>query len=218
MRKISAINRSKNEARQYYDRISKIYDWLTSGEKAFIQKSVAFLDISPEEKIADIGCGTGTGLVFIQKELSNECKSIGIDLSHQMLLESQRKINSNESGHYLVQGDGAKLPIRSNQLDGLLCSFTLELFSKKEIPIVLDEFHRILKKDGRLAIVSLAQEPHTMAVEIYELTHKLFPIAVDCRPIPLLDLLVDHGFKIKESERHQFWGIPIKIALCQPKK
>lgn len=216
MRKISSINRSKNEARQYYDRISKIYDWLTAGEKAFIQKGVALLDISPGEKILDIGCGTGTSLVYIQKILNDTGISFGIDLSHQMLLESKTKFNFSKLGHYLVQGDGAKLPIKSNQFDGLICSFTLELFAKKEIPIVLSEFRRILKSGGRMVIVSLGQEPHTIAVDIYEWIHDLFPVAVDCRPIPLLDLLVDQGFDIKASITDQYWRLPVNTILCEP--
>jgi len=214
MKKISPINRSKDQARRYYDRISHIYDWLTAGENRLIQKGVDFLGVKPGERIADIGCGTGAGIKFIQNDLSQSGIVIGVDLSHQMLLESQNKIKTDNQGHSLVQGDAVKLPIKSGKFDGILCTFTLELFAEREIPLVLNEFNRVLKKGGRLVIVSLAQDPKTIAVEIYEWLHKVFPVVVDCRPIPLTNLLSDVGFEIRELQKDQYWGLPIKSALC----
>lgn len=216
MRKISPINRSKKQAHDYYDRISRIYDLLTAGEKRFIRKGVELLNVTPAEKFADIGCGTGTGLNYIKSQLFQKGLLLGIDISHQMLLESQQKIGLNTPGHFLVQGDGAKLPIKSGLLDGIISTFTLELFSKKEMPIVLDEFRRVLKPDGRLVIVAMAQEPHSLAIDIYEWLHEQFPVAIDCRPIPLFDLLTDQGFEIKSLETEQYWGLSIKTVVCKP--
>lgn len=216
MRRISPINRSKKQARDYYGSISKIYDLLTAGEKRFIRKGVEILGVKPKEIIADIGCGTGTGMRYIQEELSKDGISLGIDISHRMLQESRKKIGPRAPGHYLLQGDGAKLPIKSNQFDGILCIFTLELFSTKEIPFVLNEYRRVLRSRGRLVVVALAQQPQTFAVDIYEWIHKQFPVAFDCRPIPLLDLLINQDFEIKTSETEQYWGLPIQTVLCQP--
>lgn len=214
MREISPINRSTNQARKYYDRISKFYDWLTSGEKKFVKLGVDLLSVKPKEKIVEVGCGTGAGIKYIQRKLSLEGILVGFDLSHQMLKRSQTKIEFNNSGTHLVQGDAAKLPIKQDQFDGVFCSFTLELFSEREIRHVFTEFCRILNPGGRLAIVSLAQEPHTVAVDIYEWFHKKFPVAVDCRPIPLLYLLVDAGFEVTESRTDHYWGLPITIAYA----
>lgn len=215
MREISPINRSKSQARKYYDRISKFYDWLTAGEKRFIKKGVDLLDIKPEEKIVEVGCGTGAGIKYIQKKLSPKSRLIGLDLSYQMLLESQTKFESKHSGLYLVQGDAAKFPCKPDQFNGILCTFTLELFPKREIPVVLNEFRRILNPGGRLVIVSLSQEPYTIAVDIYEWLHKKFPIAFDCRPISLAAFLQDSGFEIIVSETDLYWGLPIESVLCQ---
>lgn len=218
MREISPINRSKSQARKYYSQISKFYDWLTAGEKRFIKKGVDLLGIKPGEKIVDVGCGTGTGIKYIQKKLSPKGSLIGFDLSHQMLLESQTKLESDQSGSHLVQGDTAKSPFKPDQFDGILCTFTLELFPKRDIPNVLNEFRRILKPGGRLVILSLAQEPHTIAVGIYEWLHKQFPVAFDCRPIPLSAFLQDLSFEIKVSETELYWGLPIESVLCQSSK
>ena len=216
MKRISPIKRSKSQARHYYDRISKIYDLMTSGEKGFIQKGVALLKIKPTEKIIDIGCGTGTGLKYIRKELSRFGSCIGIDLSHQMLLESKEKIESDSPCCNLVQGDGTNLPLEQDQFDGILCSFTLELFSQDDISTVLDELRRVLRDEGRCVFVALAQEPQTLVVNVYEWLHEQFPVAIDCRPIPLTDLLLEHGYKILDSTTMQYWGLSIKIVLSQP--
>jgi len=80
---------------------------------------------------------------------------------------------------------------------------------------VLKEIRRILQPSGRLVIAALAQEPRTPAIRLYELAHQVFPTAVDCRPIPLNDLLVKQGFIIETTEKSLNWGLPVQITLCR---
>ena len=211
MKQLTPILRSKEQARRYYNRISGIYDWLTASEKSLIKNGVDTLSPQAGEKILEIGCGTGTGLKFILNKLNASGTVVGLDLSHKMLLESKAKTSAN-----LLQGDASELPITRAVFDGVFCSFTLELFSEKEILIVLKEIHRVLHTDGRLVVIALAKHPYTLAVRLYEVAHKLFPVAVDCRPIPLRQIIEENGFKILSTDKMMNWGLPVERVECKP--
>jgi ubiquinone/menaquinone biosynthesis C-methylase UbiE len=205
------IKRSKAQARHYYDRIHWFYEVLTSSEKGLIQQGINLLGIQRGERVLELGCGPGTGLKLITEATPGIEALVGFDLSRKMLLHSQRKSIS-PTPHY-IQGDGAHLPLASNAFDALFSAFTLELFSEQDIQLVLSECRRILNPDGRLGIVSLAGSPRTLSVRLYELAHQLFPVAVDCRPIPLVDLLAENGFCIQTAETTLNWGLPVMITV-----
>lgn len=218
MKKISPVDRPKQEARKYYNSISGVYDWITASENQFIQQGVDLFSVSRGEKILEIGCGTGRALALISKKLSGSDRLVGLDLSHQMLKQSQQKTVSQIPAPFLIQGDSVKLPIDNDLFDGVFLSFTLELFSVKEIKVVLEQIKRVLEPNGRLLVIALAKNPHNLAVKFYERAHQLFPVALDCRPIPLPDLLAENGFVIRETTKRMNWGLPIDIVLCEPTK
>lgn len=211
MREMLPIQRSKAQARRFYDRISGIYDILTASEQALIKDGLDLLDVQPGERALEIGCGTGSGLKMMLE--SNPALVIGLDLSHQMLRQSQHKNNELEPSPQHVQGDAVHLPFPSAALDAVFMSFTLELFSEADITAVLGECGRVLTPSGRLGVVALAGTPRTFPVQLYELAHRLFPVAVDCRPIPLVDLLRSNGFKILTAKKERNWGLPIHLTL-----
>ncbi len=211
MKPIAPIERSKDQARQYYNRISGVYDWLTASEKPLIKKGVQLLSPQPGETLLVIGCGSGTGLKLIQRAVRGSCQLTGLDIAHQMLRESHKKTSA-----FLVQGDGVDLPFEDKEFDGVFCSFTLELFAEEEIPRVLGEIRRALASNGRLVVVALSSEPNNLAVRVYAGFHKLFPVAVDCRPIPLNQILAQNGFRILEEKQVMNWGLPVRITSSKP--
>jgi ubiquinone/menaquinone biosynthesis C-methylase UbiE len=210
------VNRPKEEAQRYYDRLSKIYDWLTASERALIEKGVVTLAPARGETILEIGCGTGTGLAPIAAGLDETGKLIGLDLAFKMLLEAQEKTRSSQPNITLLQGDGTMLPLRDDNFDAVYCAYTLELFQKAERFALLNEIQRVLSPQGRLVVLSLSRAPHNLAVRLYELGHRLFPVALDCRPIPLGDILQQAGFAIQQAIKVMNWGLPVDIILAHP--
>ena len=206
------VTRSKSQARRFYDRISGIYDTLTTSEKHLVRLGVELLSVRPGDRVLEIGCGTGEALTFISSRVTSEGSAFGLDLSREMLLRSRNKTTTPA----YVQGDGACLPLQSGRFDAVFFAFTLELFSTEDIPIVLSECCRVLKPGGRLGLVSLTEEPRTLALRLYELAHSLFPVAVDCRPIPLEKLVAQNGFLILAVNQTRVWGLPVTL-VCSAK-
>lgn len=211
MNNILPIKRSKLQARRYYDRISRFYDRLTSSEAALIKQGTQLMAIQPDEKLLEIGCGTGRALRFFNKNLTGDGVRVGLDLSRQMLLRSQKK--NIIPAPLLIQGEGAFLPIQNDRFNAVFMAFTLELFSEQDIDAVLSECRRVLKPDGRLGVVALGGYPRTLGVRIYEQGHRLLPVAFDCRPIPLPALLETNGFQLIHAEKDINWGLPIHITV-----
>lgn len=209
MREMLPVNRSKAQARRFYDRISRIYDTLTASEKHLVRQGVDLLSLSPGERVLEVGCGTGEALTFITTRVTSEGSALGLDLSREMLLKSRSKTTTPA----YVLGDGACLPLQSGSFDAVFSAFTLELFSKDDINTVLSEFSRVLKPSGRLGLVSLTEEPRTLPLRLYELAHSLFPVAVDCRPIPLEKLVAQNGFLILAVNQTRMWGLPVTLLL-----
>ena len=92
-------------------------------------------------------------------------------------------------------------------------SFTLELFTTTEIPVILRECQRVLQHRGRLGIVSLLKN-ESRAVKIYEWFHLRFPEIVDCHPIFVHQVLEAAGFRTSEVIEKQLWGLPVAAVIA----
>jgi demethylmenaquinone methyltransferase/2-methoxy-6-polyprenyl-1,4-benzoquinol methylase len=211
MNKLLPIKRSKNQARRYYNRLSRFYDVLTASEETLIQQAAHLLVVKSNETLLEIGCGTGRALQTFSKASPAGGMRVGLDLSRQMLLIS--KANDITPAPQFIQADGTILPLKDAGFDAIFIAFTLELFSEVDIHAVLSACHRVLKPKGRLGIAALAESPRTFSLWLYELTHRFFPVAVDCRPIPLIDLLEKNGFQLIQAEKELNWGLPIHLAV-----
>ena len=105
--------------------------------------------------------------------------------------------------------------VPSHSFDALFLSFTLELFSDAEIPVVLSECHRVLNREGRLGVVSLAKQD-VLACRLYEWGHERWPVMLDCHPIELRESLETGGFRIQAAKLQTMGGLPVEIALGRP--
>ncbi len=210
---ISRVLRTKEEARQSYDKMSRWYDLFTSSEKKFTELGLATLDIQPNETILEIGFGTGHALLTLARE---ENTIYGIDLSQKMCTHAHHKLQraTLDEHIHLQNGDATHLPYANEVFDAVFISFTLELFDTPEIPLVLHEIKRTLKKGGRAVVVSLLKTPR-QSVHIYEWFHQKMPTLIDCRPIRAQESLESADFQIMENITKTMWRLPVSIISAK---
>jgi len=213
---ISRVTRSKQKARLSYNRMSRWYDLFAgSSEQKFMNYGISQLKPQPGEKILEIGCGTGHGLISLARSVEQLGKVFGLDISEGMLSQSKALIRkSNFRGSiYLQLGDGCRLPYSPNCFSAVLLSFTLELFETSEISLVIAECRRVLTQDGRIVIVCLNKQ-ESIPVHIYEWFHKYMPSFVDCRPINVQPYLLQESFTISNASIQKMWGLPVEIVTA----
>lgn len=211
------VFQSKEETKAFYNKIAKVYDLLAEhSEQPMREKGLAKLAARPEERVLEIGFGTGHCLVSLAKAVGPDGKVFGIDLSEEMLKRSRQLLEQEGLADRveLTCGDAAKLPYDDDSLDAIFSSFTLELFDTPELPKVLAEWKRVLKPGGRLVVVSLSKEgKQGVVMKAYEWTHKHFPNLMDCRPIYVQRAIEAAGFDVKEADIEHMW-VPVEIVLA----
>ena len=179
------------------------------------------LDVRAGERVLDIGCGTGAALVPLAEAAGPEGKVFGIDIAEEMIAVSRRRADRAglEDRIELVRGDAAELPWSDDTFDAAFMSFTLELFDTPDIPAVIGECGRVLRKDGRICVVSLSKGPgqrDPLMLKIYEWGHRKLPKLLDCRPIPSEGFLRSAGFEIRDRKGYSMAGLPVDVVLALP--
>ena len=215
--RVEPVTRSSGQARAFYDRLSRYYDWLSgSGERRFVEIGLKMLAANPGERLLEVGFGTGHALAALAPQVAPTGHIYGLDLSPGMAAVARLRLLRQGLGNCvsLVCGNGLNLPFPAAALDGILMSFTLELFDTPAIPLVLAECHRVLQPGGRLVVVALSQPAQpSRSVAVYEWFHRRFPQAVDCRPIPVVYFIEHSGFSLRQAHSGSLLGLlPVVVA------
>jgi demethylmenaquinone methyltransferase/2-methoxy-6-polyprenyl-1,4-benzoquinol methylase len=211
---ILRVFQSKDQTRAFYNKISSVYDALSERSEAPVRKAaLELLDASAGESVLEIGFGTGHSLVSLANAVGPKGRVFGIELSDKMV--KLAKANLAQS-HLLDRaqlrcGDAEQLPYADNGMDAVFMSFTLELFDTPEIPKVLSECKRVLRRGGRIVVAGMSKgAKRDPLVGVFEWTHEHFPNFLDCRPIYVRDTLEKAGFKTQNALLKHMW-IPVEI-------
>jgi ubiquinone/menaquinone biosynthesis C-methylase UbiE len=205
----------------FYDRISSTYDAIAdAGEHQARETGERLLAPREGECILEIGYGTGNSILSLAKQVGEGGRVVGLDVSDGMRQVAKHKIDAAglSARVQLDIGDARQLPYAASEFDAAFMSFTLELFSLEDIPLVLQEIRRVLRPGGRLGVVSMAVVPDGESPSLLERTyvwmHRNFPHIVDCQPIDVHQVLIDAGFSIDAETSMEIWTMPVVAAIA----
>jgi len=215
---ISPVHRSKAQARATYDRISRYYDALEGNWEARARsEGLTMLAAGDGESILEIGGGSGHSAITLAKRVGAAGRVYDLDLSPGMLdiVKARARQHQLLDRVLLTCGDAAYLPFAGGCFDAVFMSFVLELFDTPEIAIVLAECRRVLRAGGRLCVVAMSRTYGlNLMGKLYEWGHRCFPSLLDCRPIPVQQILTQAGFEILDASFLSLWGFAVEVALC----
>lgn len=126
------------------------------------------MNIQPNEKILDVGVGTGLSLPLYP----DHCHVTGIDLSGEMLSKAHKKINKlNLKNIALKQMDAMDLQFEDNTFDQGIANFVISVVPD---PIkVISEMKRVCKKNCNLIIVNHFQSNNKFMAKIEDLVNPI---------------------------------------------
>lgn len=135
---------------QTYDKAALSYhhQFLRDAEQNRLTKELPydeFISYLQGKKVLDAGCNSGVDSMCF-KELGFDVT--GIDISEKALQIACQ--NDSDNRITFLQMDFRELSFPDNYFDGIWCSAGLVHLSREEIPMVLQNFSRVLKPEGVL--------------------------------------------------------------------
>ena len=217
-RDILPVPRTKEEAKQTYDRLSKFYDYTLGllGRK-YSKMALERLSVVEGETVLEIGFGTGHCLKRIAKLVGSTGKAYGIDISPEMIEKTKKRLEKEGLANRaeLCCGDATCLPFDERTFDAVFMSFTLEVFDTPEIPGMLDQIKKLLKPGGRLGVIDMSKENgESVFLKAYEWLHNKCPKYVGSRPIYAEQCLINAGYRIKSKEKIKIYRLPAEIIVA----
>jgi len=139
----------KARARTFYRYLSKVYDRVNPfvWNERMRDEAVAMLGPAGDERVLDVGCGTG----FATEALLGEAGQVhGLDQSVHQLEQAWAKLGKHDPVRFAM-GDAERLPYAADSFDALWSSGSIEYWPN---PVdALEEFRRVVEPGGRVLVV-----------------------------------------------------------------
>jgi ubiquinone/menaquinone biosynthesis C-methylase UbiE len=120
---------------------------------------------------------TGSGEMFRRLVRGNpRGVTFGLDLSPKMAARTQKQARSEfpDARAHCQAVDVRHMPFRESSFDALVCCYLLELLSAEDICLTLQEFSRVLKDEGTLAMVLIGENREAFN-RLYRVCGKMVP-------------------------------------------
>jgi ubiquinone/menaquinone biosynthesis C-methylase UbiE len=207
---------SQHEISSVYDSLSRFYDlWGTLTESRARDRALELAEIQRGQDILEVAVGTGLAFYEIAKR-NPDGTNIGIDISDGMLQKALRRLSKLPgTGYTLKLGTAFNIQEADGRFDLIMNNYMFDLISFDEMDMVLKEFNRVLKKEGKLVLVNMTVG-EKFGSGIYDLMYRVSPKMMGgCRGIRLSEKLSQHGFRVKSREYYQQFLFPSEVILAQ---
>lgn len=141
----------------YKENVEKLWSGWSTGfkewfmrisHKPHIKKAIQCLNIPPDCRILDVGCGSGWA-VYQMSRYAIKGRLIGIDISPAMVAKATRSYGKPGRVTFM-HGEAERIPLADNAVD-LVVSFE-SVFFWPDLYKALTEIHRVLTPGGRVVI------------------------------------------------------------------
>ena len=204
----------KEQVPDIYNNIAPLYDvwaWLT--ERNARNRCLELAAIRDGEDVLEVAVGTGLAFARIL-EANPSGHNEGIDLTPAMLLRAEARADrTGVDGYNLRLGDAYDLPFSSESFDVLVNNYMFDLLPEEDFVAVIEEFKRVLRPGGRLALVNMTHGTRWYN-SIWERLYETSPALLGgCRPVSLLPVLRQCGFRETRRDYISQFTFPSEVVF-----
>lgn len=203
----------KNEVRKTYERMASSYDlWSNFAESKARVRCLDLAAIKNGEKVLEVA--VGTGVLFEQiLRLNPSGINEGIDLTEAMLARARERARRTGSSNYTLRtGDAYSLDYPEESFDVVVNNYMFDLIPQQDFITVLNEFRRVLRKGGRLVLVSMTRGSGLFNT-VWDWLYRYRPALLGgCRGVELRPYLEQAGFEKINREYVSQIGFPSEVV------
>lgn len=192
-----------------WDALAARYDsqlWL---ERRPLRAAVRLARLTPDDRLLDVGTGTGAVLRAVARRADRPRLATGVDASAAML----SRVGLLPPGWRVVVADVASLPLPAASFDVVIASYLLHVLDAPARAPALREIHRVLRPGGALVTVT-----PTLPLPGGHPLHRRVSAWLEAQagprrgllPLDPRELLAEAGFRV-EAVRRVWAGYP---SLC----
>ena len=213
---------SRWEVRAIYDRVGAWQDTQAVYEVPAFDKLVEHGRFEDARAVFEVGCGTGR---FAERLLRDHCpletRYEGVDLSSTMVRTARERLTSFGERATVRRTDGALTFDRPDESqDRIVITYVLDLLSRDDARMLLNEAHRLLGAQGRLCLAGLTGGCGLLSRGIsraWDVLHRMRPEWVGgCRPVRVRSLLRDAQWHEEHHRVVTAWGVPSEVLVATP--
>lgn len=198
-----------------WDRAARFYDLQLWLERRALDAAIALAEIGAEDRLLDLGTGTGALLRRLMRSAAAPREAVGVDVSRRMLARAPTL----PAGWELRNADAARLPFPDRSFDVVSAAYLLHLLDPPRRAAVLTEARRVLGPRGRLVTVTVAP-PRSRAVgralgRVFRPGWSRRGVLAGLRPLDPRPDLEAAGFEVQAARRTSR-GYPSLILRARP--
>jgi len=173
----------------------------------FIEKAIGMMRISPQDKILDLGAGTGRNACLMMKYLSGDRgELVGIDICDDMISQFQKRCRNFHNAEIIKARVDQPLPLKNTKkFDKVFISFVLHGFPQEVREKVINSVFGVLKEDGVFLVLDYNEFSLSKMPFYARIPFKLIecPYAFDFIKRDWKEILAKTGFE--KFEQHIFF-------------
>jgi ubiquinone/menaquinone biosynthesis C-methylase UbiE len=203
--------------RRVYDLVAGIYpiSTLLFHEKAH-KVALSLAGIRDGMRVLEVATGSGEMFGRIVR-INPRGLTCGFDLSPNMAARTQRLARRHlpRARAHCQAVDACNMPFRDGSFDAVVCCYLLELMSSEDILRALGEIHRVLRPNGKLALVLIGQNVPAFNA-LYKVAGGLAP-AFWGRQVEtaIPDAIGEYDFEVEHDRKVQQGFYPSRVMIAR---
>ncbi len=187
---------------KYYD---ILMDLLTFGRyKSTMETAIKLMKLRKEDKVLDLGSGTGRNACIMRRYIGDEGEIAGLDISDIMLGKAEKRCKQYKNVHFVKARIEKDIPYK-NYFDKAFISFVLHGFEREDREKIVENVYSALKPNGEFFILDYSQEKPEKIQGIF----RFFLEKVEC-PLAYEYIIMDHEEFLRDKgfsnfEYHYFF-------------